>query len=138
QMTVTQTSGKAILNWQGVDIGADAGVTFVQPDAASIALNRVWSANQTQIFGSLKANGQLVLINPAGVVFGAGSTVNVGGLTASTLSLADQDFLRGDLRFVRSGDAGSIENRGTLRAADGGYIALIAPGIRNSGLIEAN
>lgn len=138
QMTVTQTSDKAILNWQGFDIGAQAGVTFIQPNAASIALNRVSSADPSQILGSLKANGQLVLINPAGMVFGGGATVNVGGLTASTLNLADQDFLAGNLRFTRSDNAGSIENRGTLRAADGGYIALVAPRIGNSGLIEAN
>jgi filamentous hemagglutinin family protein len=137
QMTVTQTSDKAILNWRGFDIGAQAGVTFVQPGASAIALNRVTSSDPSQILGSLRSNGQLVLINPAGVVFGGGSTVNVGGLVASTLNLADKDFLSGNLRFERSGKAGAIDNQGTLQAHDGGYIALVAPQIRNGGLIEA-
>ena len=137
QMTVTQTSDRAILNWRGFDIGSQAGVTFVQPGASAMALNRVTSSDPSQIMGSLKSNGQLVLINPAGVVFGGGSTVNVGGLVASTLNLADKDFLSGNLRFERSGKAGAIDNQGTLQAHDGGYIALVAPQIRNGGLIEA-
>lgn len=40
-MTVQQNSRKLSVNWQTFDIGADNSVTFKQPSASAIALNRV-------------------------------------------------------------------------------------------------
>ena len=45
--------------------------------------------------------------------------------------------MAGILNFTRSGATGKIENEGTLTAALGGYIALLAPEVRNSGVIIA-
>ena len=110
-MTVTQSSPKAILTWQGFDIGKQASVTFNQPDASSMALNRVVAGNASRIEGQLSANGQVILVNPNGVVFGAGATVNVGGLVASALNIADADFLTGNLAFQRGGATGAVVSR---------------------------
>src|SRR5690242_1522028 len=41
-MRITQETDKAILNWQSFNIGPDGKVIFQQPDASSIALNRVF------------------------------------------------------------------------------------------------
>ncbi|WP_158229010.1 YDG domain-containing protein [Chitinimonas sp. BJB300] len=131
-MTVNQATDKLITNWQSFDIGNQASVSFNQPGADSIALNRITGQSPTQIFGQLNANGQVILMNPAGVVFGQGSQVNVGGIVASTLSLTDTDFLGGRLRFV--GTSGEIVNQGTL-SAQGGVVALVAPVVRNEGTI---
>ena len=84
-MVVTQGSDKAILNWQAFNIGVGQSMQFVQPNAASVALNRVVGANPSSIYGSLNANGQVFLINPTGVMFAPGAQVDVGGLVASTL-----------------------------------------------------
>ena len=133
-MTVTQSSPKAILTWQGFDIGKQASVTFNQPDASSMALNRVVAGNASRIEGQLSANGQVILVNPNGVVFGAGATVNVGGLVASALDIADADFLTGNLAFQRGGATGAVVNHGTITA---GYAALLGSQLANDGLIEA-
>src|SRR5579863_3297946 len=109
-MTVNQGTTQAIVNWNSFDIGSQASVTIVQPSSSSAILNRVLSTDPTQIFGHLSANGQIVLINPQGVVFGGGSVVDVGSLIASTMNIADSDFLSGNYNFVRNGATGSVVN----------------------------
>ncbi|MFX6899795.1 filamentous hemagglutinin N-terminal domain-containing protein, partial [Acinetobacter baumannii] len=64
-------------------------VNFVQPSASAIAVNRIQDVNATQFMGQLNANGQVYLINPNGILFGAGAQVNVGSLVASTLDIND-------------------------------------------------
>ena len=103
QTTITQNSALAIINWQSFSIGANQGVQFVQPDASSIALNRVVGADPSVIMGSLTSNGQVFLINPNGVLFGNGSSVSVGGLVATTMGITDADFLAGRHRFTGAG-----------------------------------
>ncbi|MBL8398674.1 MAG: filamentous hemagglutinin N-terminal domain-containing protein [Candidatus Accumulibacter sp.] len=137
RMTVTQGSDKAIINWQHFDIGRQAGVTFAQPSAGAVALNRVVAGDASQIHGQLTANGQIWLINPNGVIFGAGSRVDVGGLVASTLASTNEDFLAGQAVFTRRDRSGHIVNQGEITAADGGLIALLAPSVRNEGVLRA-
>ncbi len=137
QMNINQASQKAAINWQTFNIGKSAGVNFNQPNSSSIALNRVLSGDPSAIFGTMTANGQVFLLNPAGIIFGRSANVNVGGLVASTLSLSDSDFMNGNYNFNNAGGAGRIVNRGTLTAADGGYIALLAPQVINKGIVSA-
>jgi len=138
RLSVQQQSGKAILNWNTFNIGSKASVDFQQPGASSVVLNRVAAGGGvSEIYGSLTANGQVFLVNPAGTLFGRGAQVNVGGLVASTLDITNDNFLKGNYRFTAGGLAGSIVNEGTLTAAPGGYIALLAPQVRNEGVIAA-
>ncbi len=135
RMNITQGSQRAIINWQSFDIGSQAQVSFQQPNAAAVALNRVSGPTASRIEGQLSANGQVFLVNPNGVLFGGGARVDVGALVASTLDIHDTDFLAGNARFSGSGSA--IENRGTINAASGGYLAFIAPTITNNGTLNA-
>ena len=135
RMDITQSSQKAIINWQGFDIGSQAQVNFAQPNAAAVALNRVSGPNISRIEGQLTANGQVFLVNPSGVIFGNGARVNAGAFVASTLNIRDDDFLAGNYAFTGTG--GAIENRGTISAAPGGYVAFIAPKITNAGTVSA-
>jgi filamentous hemagglutinin family protein len=135
-LTVNQGTQKLIVDWQSFGIAAGESVQFVQPSASAVALNRVLGNNRSEIFGSLSANGQVFLTNPNGILFGATAQVDVGGLVASTLAISNEDFLSGN--YVFSGeDGGAIRNQGTLQARDGGVIALLAPEVRNEGLILA-
>ncbi|MBQ0920802.1 filamentous hemagglutinin N-terminal domain-containing protein [Hydrogenophaga aromaticivorans] len=136
QLTITQTTPNAAINWQGFGIAAGESVRFVQPDSRSIALNRVVGNDPSAIHGSLSANGTVFLINPHGILFGRGSNVNVGGLVASTLNLSDDDFEAGRYRFSGSGN-GTVVNQGFIRAADGGYVALLGAGVTNQGDVVA-
>ena len=135
-LTVTQSSAKLAVNWQSFGIGQGETVNFVQPGSSAIALNRVLGSDPSAIYGRLNANGQVFLLNPNGILFGPSAQVNVGGLVASTLGLSDSDFLVGNYRFGGSG--GSVINRGSLVARDGGYIALLGGQVSNEGYIQAN
>lgn len=98
-------------------------------------LNRVVGSNPSEIFGQLTANGQVILVNPNGVFFRPGSSVDVGGLTASTLNIANEDFLKGQLRFA--GDSQNpVINAGNITAQNG-YVNLLAKEVINEGIIAA-
>ncbi|MFH1869181.1 MAG: filamentous hemagglutinin N-terminal domain-containing protein [Pseudomonadota bacterium] len=133
-MTIRQATDQAILNWQSFNIGASASVNFIQPGASSVALNRVLGTDPSAIYGQLTANGQVFLVNPSGVLFGPGARVDVGGLVASTLAIRDADFLDRNYRFSRDGATAAVVNQGEIV---GQYVALLAPEVRNEGVIAA-
>ena len=62
--------------------------------------------------------------------------MNVGGLVASTLDIADADLAAGSRRFAGTGSA-AVVNNGTLTAAPGGYIALLGSTVTNKGTLNA-
>ncbi|MCD2514265.1 YDG domain-containing protein, partial [Comamonas endophytica] len=133
--TITQGSQNAAINWQSFNIGAGESVRFVQPNANAVALNRVVGGDPSSILGSLSANGKVFLVNPNGILFGRGASVNVGGLVASTLNITDSDFMAGRYRFAGSGTAG-VNNQGRIDAP-GGYVALLGANVSNTGVIAA-
>jgi filamentous hemagglutinin family protein len=132
---IAQSSQKVSINWNTFNIGSGETVNFLQPNSSSIALNRVIGNNESLIFGSLNANGQVFLINPSGVLFAKGSSVNVGSLVASTLNLTDSNFLAGRYNF--SGSGGSVVNNGSIQVTDGGYAALLGSQASNNGIVVA-
>ena len=136
-LTINQSTNRAAIDWSTFNIGSGAAVQFNQPDATSSTLNRVLDTNASQIFGKLTSNGQVFLINPNGVVFGASASVDVGGLVATTHALSNDDYMAGKTTFDRNGATGKITNDGKLTSRLGGYIALLAPEVRNTGVIVA-
>ena len=134
-VTINQTSQQAAVSWQGFSIGKDSHVVFAQPNASSVALNRVLGPDPSVILGSLEANGNVFLVNPNGILFGRTATVNVGGLVASTLGLSDADFMARHYAFA--GNGGGVVNQGAI-SADGGYVALLGASVSNQGTIQAN
>ncbi|WP_338467644.1 YDG domain-containing protein [Novosphingobium sp. ZN18A2] len=133
-LTVDQASQNAIINWQSFNIGSDNTVIFNQPNITSVALNRVLGSDPSAIFGHLNANGQVFLVNPNGVYFAPGAQIDVGGIVASTLDITDQDFLSGKYHFAGHSTAG-VRNDGSIRAANGGYVAFIGKSVSNNGSI---
>ncbi|WP_341909504.1 filamentous hemagglutinin N-terminal domain-containing protein [Polaromonas sp. YR568] len=135
-VTIQQGSTKAAIDWQSFNIGSQATVLFIQPSVGSVVLNRVVGQDASQIMGNLSANGQVFLINPNGMLFGATAQVNVGGLVASTLGLSNDDFMAGNYRLAGSSSA-TVANQGRLTAADGGYVALLGAQASNEGIVQA-
>lgn len=135
-LTVTNTPG-TIINWQGFSIGANEITRFAQQSASSAVLNRVISNNPSSILGALQSNGRVFLVNPNGIVFGAGATINVAGLVATTLNMSNADFLAGRYNFTQMPGAQNLSNAGSLSAQNGGQIYLIAPNVENTGVITA-
>jgi filamentous hemagglutinin family protein len=142
-LTVNQGSDRLAIDWNSFNIGAGNRVTFVQPSADSVALNRVTGSDPSLIQGELSSNGHVFLVNPNGVTFTSSARVDVGGLTASTLGLSNDDFMGGRYRFGAAGSgaapvAGSaVVNQGRITTTAGGTVALIAARIVNDGTITA-
>ncbi|WP_400767103.1 filamentous hemagglutinin N-terminal domain-containing protein [Methylosinus sporium] len=133
---VVQSTNRAIINWQGFSIGAGETVNFLQPTAMSVTLNRVVGNEQSVISGALNANGKVFLVNSNGILFGKDAQVNVGGLVASTLDISNANFMAGNYIFSGS-SAAAVVNKGTINAADGGYVALLGKTVSNEGTIKA-
>ncbi len=136
-MTVNQTSQRAVVNWNTFNIGSNASVNFVQPNAQAVTLNRVSDSNPSQIFGRMTSNGQVVLTNANGIYFAPGSSVDVGAITATTHRITDDNFMSGKHVFERNGATGKIINEGNITAALAGYVALLAPEVQNAGVVVA-
>jgi filamentous hemagglutinin family protein len=141
-LQIDQASQKAILDWRSFSIKRDETVNFLQPNASAVALNRVVGSSSSEIYGAMNANGQVFLVNTNGILFAPGSSVNVGGLVATTLDIRNEDFLSGNYVFQgkpstgRKGDP-QVINRGTIVTTNG-YAALFGPQVRNEGVIIAN
>jgi filamentous hemagglutinin family protein len=133
---INQASQSAIVNWQQFSVAANEKVDIRQPNASSVLLNRVIGNNPSEIYGRLSANGKVFLVNPNGVLFGRNAQVSVGGLVASTLDIANDDFLAGRFHFSGSSTA-SVDNQGSLQAAERGTIALLGGRVNNDGTISA-
>ncbi|MBE0507696.1 MAG: filamentous hemagglutinin N-terminal domain-containing protein [Marinospirillum sp.] len=136
-MVIDQSSNKMAIDWQSFSIGKGNSVTFNQPGRDAVALNRVIGSDVSSIQGALNANGQVFLINPNGVVFSTTAQINVGGLVASTLNISNEDFAAGRYRFEGDSNA-AIINQGQIQVDEGGYVALIAASIENTGSITAS
>jgi filamentous hemagglutinin len=158
QVTVYQISPYALINWLTFNIGSNSSVYFNQQGHANwAALNRIWDLNPSQIFGSLKADGKIFLINQNGILFAPGSRVDVNTLVASALNIRNTDFLNNTLKFyLEKGDGTTVDtasytgisytpnaivsNQGVINpdAVDGmGTTFLIGPRVENYGAINA-
>jgi filamentous hemagglutinin family protein len=138
-VVINQSSSRAIINWNTFNIGTGEKTQFVQPSSSSVTLNRVTGGlGPSQIFGSLKANGQVFVVNPDGILIGAGATIDTAGFLATTHDIANADFMAGHYNFTVPGNpTASVVNQGTITAQSGGFAALVAPSVRNSGTITA-
>ncbi len=104
KVTVEQTQQQAILTWQSFNVGRETDLYFNQSAGGAnanqwIALNRVLdpSASPSQILGTIKAEGQVYIINQNGIIFGGSSQINVGTLIASALPINDSLVKAGTL-----------------------------------------
>ncbi len=129
QLVVTTTNGAgtnhSVINWQSFSIPGGSTTQIVQPNAGSLSINRVTTTNNPSlIYGTLSSNGQVLLVNPAGVTVGAGAVVDTAGFQASTLGLSEADAIAGRLRFEGAG--GDIQVQGQVVAREGDVV-LLAP-----------
>jgi filamentous hemagglutinin family protein len=144
--TINQSSDRAVIDWSAFSIASGESVIFNQPSSQSAILNRVTGNQVSMLEGSLTANGQVYLVNPNGVLIGQGATLDVGSFIATTANIATADFMASPAsangRYIfdqvtSASSTGSIVNLGTITAADGGLVALVAPAVRNAGVITA-
>jgi filamentous hemagglutinin family protein len=133
-------SDSAVIEYDSFNIAKGETVRFIQPKSTSTLLNRVKGESSSAIFGQLKANGKVFLINPNGIIFGETAYIDTHSLIASTLDILNTDFVKGNFHFflTEGSESSKICNQGVLRAEPGGAIALLAPHILNEGHILAD
>jgi filamentous hemagglutinin family protein len=134
-MTVHQSGGRAIVNWDSFSISANSSVAFDNGSGAT--LNRVTGSQMSSIAGSLTGTGSVYLVNPQGVAVEAGGKVVVGGsFVASSLDVPDSQFMAGGaLRFKGDG-RGSVTNAGSITSTYGDVL-LIGATVSNEGKLNA-
>ena len=138
RLDVIQGTEKAIIDWRKFSIAGDEHTHFQQPSPSAVVLNRVRGDSRSDLLGRLTANGTIMLVNPNGVLIGPGARIDVGGLVASTIDIRNENFMAGRYVFgVATNPSGTVVNRGHITVAEGGLAALVAPGVENSGIIEA-
>ena len=137
-LNIIQSTNKAIIDWQTFNIQANEATHFKMPSSNSFNLSRVTGGVGSEIFGTLTSNGNLMLLNPNGILFGANSKIDVGGLVATTSNISNRNFMDGNYKFdIPSNINRTVVNRGAINVAQGGLLAFVAPGVENSGIINA-
>jgi filamentous hemagglutinin family protein len=66
--TIHQNTQSQVINWNSYNVKANETVNYLQPNASAISLNRIPGNNASEIFGQINANGQVVLVNPNGML----------------------------------------------------------------------
>ncbi|QDC44685.1 filamentous haemagglutinin family protein [Methylophilus medardicus] len=148
-MNINTTIQNAVIRWDSFNIGSQAAVNFNMPNASSSVLNRVMGSGASFINGALTSNGHVYIANQNGIYFGAGSQVNVGSLTATTLdNLANNNieniYKNGILSnktepvfsFADAVGVIDVAKGASITAANGGRVMLLAPDVTNSGVIK--
>ena len=125
------TADQAVIHWDEFSIAPSEITQFIQPNEMSVVLNRVMGTAQSMIQGSLRANGQVLLINQNGILVGRDAVVDTGSFVASSLDLINSD----EWRF-KGGNQGSVVNQGTIYARNGDAV-LVGYHVENSGEIYA-
>lgn len=137
QLLIHQRSQSAIINWDDFSIARGDLTQFRQPNRNASVLNRVTTGNVSQIHGQLKANGNVFVVNPNGIVIGQTGVVDVAGNAVfSTLDIDDEDFLDGGNNRFYGGSTTGVTNRGTISSTDGDVI-LLGGFVDNQGQIGA-
>ncbi|MEA2952833.1 MAG: hypothetical protein QOJ96_2353, partial [Alphaproteobacteria bacterium] len=136
-LTINQNSPNAVINWNTFSIGRPNTVTFNQPSSSSAILNRVTGNTPSTIAGTLRANGQVYLVNPNGIAITSSGAVDVGGgFVASTLGISDGDFMAGKRKFTGNGSSAAVSNAGKIKVGSGGFVGLLGGTVSNKGTIN--
>jgi filamentous hemagglutinin family protein len=135
---IDQSSQRAAIDWRSFDVDSGQQVQFQQPSANAVTLNRVTSADPSQIAGKITANGQVVVVNQSGVLFTKGAQVNAQSVVVSAAGITNQNFMAGRMVFDQPArpDA-QIVNEGRITVKQAGLAALVAPQVKNAGMISA-
>jgi filamentous hemagglutinin family protein len=148
-VTIQQTASQALLNWQTFNLGKNTTAYFNQSAGGSaahtwVALNEIWDSSPSQILGSIKAQGQVYLINQNGILFGGSSQVNVGSLlAAATTTPAAQLFQNGLYQTYAAGRGSIVVQSGAqittaapqTSTSGGGFVILLSDSVTNAGTI---
>lgn len=105
---VHSASENLFYQYESFDIGAGESVQFVPPQGSGNVVTRV-SGGAATIGGDLSSDGQVILLDPAGVEFGSVTTLGAPslaelGITAPSGASVGYDEASGELAVTSEGD----------------------------------
>ena len=137
ELQIHQQNDQAIIEWNDFSIDANELTKFIQPNSDSVMLNRVVGHEISKLYGTLEANGRIVLINPNGVIVGENGVINAAAFLASLYDISNADFLDGKLDVSLTDISGAINVEGRIEATQveriGGRIFLVADEVHVGG-----
>lgn len=87
-MNIHQQGKNGVISWDSFNIGANGTVNFTADTKDFNTLNYVNGGNASQIYGKITAlEGNLYVVNPAGVQIGPSAQINTGSLYVATKKL---------------------------------------------------
>ena len=96
-MDITQSTTNGVIKWDSFNVGGSATVNFKGPqvEGGYNTLNYVNAGgSMSQIYGTINANnnGNIFIVNPAGVQIGNSAQINVGSLHVSNKYLNEKEL----------------------------------------------
>ena len=87
-MNISQQGKNGVISWDSFNIGANGTVNFTADTKDFNTLNYVNGGNASQIYGKITAlEGNLYVVNPAGVQIGPSAQINTGSLYVAAKKL---------------------------------------------------
>jgi filamentous hemagglutinin family protein len=136
KLTVTQTSNRAVINWDSFSIASGEKTKFILPSSTAAVLNVVTGTELSSLLGHLWSNGQVYLLNPNGIVIGPNGRVNTAGFIASTLNASPDQFMQGGPLTLQGNSTASVVVLGSVKA-NNGDVLLVAAQVDNQGKLTA-
>jgi filamentous hemagglutinin family protein len=131
------TSDITFIYWDDFSIGENGSVELIQPSSKSVVVMQVTSSVPSALLGTLKANGNIFLVNPSGVQIGKNGQIDTSGFLVSTLSTCPCPLIDGDYDiFIQGSSKAQIVNRGRITASEND-VYLFGYQIDNQGVIDA-
>lgn len=127
---------RSVIAWDSFSIASGETTYFELPSVDSTVLNRVTSSDPSVLAGFLRSNGQVYLINQNGILVTDQGVINTAGFLASTLDVADSNFLSGGNLLFSGVTESKVINRGQITAWNGDLI-LLGYQVENSELLES-
>jgi filamentous hemagglutinin family protein len=124
----------SVINYSSFDIFQGQLVRFIQGNPNFRVLNRVESLDPSIINGTLRADGIVYLVNPAGVIFNGSAVIDTAGIIAAAGHITDNDFVNGVDRFDLTGDV-TVQHGARVKGTD---IHLLGQRVANHGLLKSD
>lgn len=133
-LTVTSGSQQAVVHYVSFNLKNGETVKFILPNSSASILNRVIGGGESIIAGNIIANGNVGLVNTAGIQIANTAQIQAIGFLASTLNIANDSYFSGVQKFTKGAGGGAIVNAGVIDAEN---VSLVGSQIVNTGAIIA-
>jgi filamentous hemagglutinin family protein len=136
--TVAQSSQRAVVDWQSVNVGSQQVVDIVQPSRSSVTLLVQTGPNASQLAGRIESNGAVYLVNPDGIHVDAGAEINTSGLILSSDGITATDFMSGAENFDQPPSPSAeivVASQSTITELPSSFSALLGPDVHVNGTI---